>query len=54
MRLDSVVQEVVDRIVDAVHPKQVILFGSRARGEARPDSDLDFLSSMRAPYPSGR
>jgi HEPN domain-containing protein/predicted nucleotidyltransferase len=30
-------------IVDAVSPRRVILFGSRARGDARPDSDYDFL-----------
>lgn len=27
----------------ASSPAQVILFGSRARGNARPDSDMDFL-----------
>jgi predicted nucleotidyltransferase len=27
----------------AASPSRILLFGSRARGEARPDSDLDFL-----------
>jgi len=32
---------VVDAIVAAVEPDAVYLFGSRARGDARPDSDFD-------------
>ena len=35
--------ELTRRIVDAVHPLRIILFGSAARGEAGPDSDVDFL-----------
>ncbi len=35
--------EVVRRIVRRFDPLQVILFGSWARGDARPDSDLDLL-----------
>ena len=33
----------VRRIVDAVHPSRIVLFGSAARGEMRPDSDVDLL-----------
>ena len=32
-----------DRVVAAMRPEAVYLFGSRARGEARPDSDYDLL-----------
>src|SRR3990170_4396734 len=32
-----------DRIVERFDPVRVIVFGSRARGEAGPDSDLDLL-----------
>lgn len=35
--------EIVDRIAHQFHPLKIILFGSWARGEARPDSDLDLL-----------
>lgn len=36
-------QEAIDRLVAAFHPLRIIMFGSYARGEARPDSDLDLL-----------
>lgn len=32
-----------DRIVSRFHPLQIILFGSQARGDSRPDSDIDLL-----------
>ena len=33
----------IERIVEAVHPRRIILFGSQARGEAAGDSDIDLL-----------
>ncbi len=36
----------VKRIVDAVHPLRIIMFGSAARGEMTPDSDVDLLVVM--------
>ncbi|MFZ1964534.1 MAG: nucleotidyltransferase domain-containing protein [Roseiarcus sp.] len=36
-------QAVVARIVGAIDPSAIWLFGSRARGDARPDSDFDLL-----------
>ena len=39
----AILTEVVRRIVSAVQPEQVILFGSAARGQLRPDSDFDLL-----------
>ena len=35
--------EIVERIVKTVHPHKIILFGSRARGQAGPNSDVDIL-----------
>lgn len=40
---DPRLAEIVRRLVVALHPEQVYLFGSRARGDARPDSDYDLL-----------
>lgn len=40
------VKEMVRRIVEQFHPEQVILFGSYARGQAGPDSDVDLLVVM--------
>ncbi len=33
----------IKRLVERFDPDQIILFGSRARGTARPDSDVDLL-----------
>jgi len=35
--------EVIDAIVDEIDPLQIILFGSLARGEEHPDSDIDLV-----------
>jgi predicted nucleotidyltransferase len=40
------VERLVSRIVEAVHPLRIILFGSRARGDAKPNSDVDLLIVM--------
>jgi predicted nucleotidyltransferase len=39
----QVLQEIVARIARAMRPRKIVLFGSRARGEARPQSDIDLL-----------
>jgi predicted nucleotidyltransferase len=38
-----VLHEIVRRVVEAAHPDRIILFGSAARGEMSPDSDVDLL-----------
>lgn len=35
--------EIVRRIRSVSNPQKIVLFGSRARGEHRPDSDIDLL-----------
>jgi uncharacterized protein len=37
------IRPLLERIVARWHPQQVWLFGSRARGEAKPDSDWDLF-----------
>ncbi len=41
--LPEVAHEALRRILALVRPERVILFGSWARGEAGPDSDMDLL-----------
>jgi len=45
---DPTLREIVRRIVEGWHPDRIILFGSRARGEADEHSDYDLLVVM--PY----
>jgi predicted nucleotidyltransferase len=36
-------EAIVTRLVDALNPFRIYLFGSRAEGRARPDSDFDLV-----------
>lgn len=42
----GVVADVVRLLVNGFHPLRIILFGSRARGDARTDSDYDLVVVM--------
>lgn len=42
----EILDDLVRRIIDAVNPRRIILFGSAARGAMSPDSDLDALVGM--------
>jgi predicted nucleotidyltransferase len=42
----SAINAMVRRIVTQFDPEQIILFGSHARGDAGPDSDVDLLVVM--------
>ena len=39
----EMLQEVTRRIVSAVHPEQIVLFGSHAWGQPTADSDIDLM-----------
>ena len=43
---DAALKGIVQKIVNAFHPLRIILFGSRARGDHRLDSDLDLFVEM--------
>jgi predicted nucleotidyltransferase len=40
---EEAIEEMTRRLVEFYRPVRIYLFGSEARGEAGPDSDLDFL-----------
>ena len=44
----EVIDDAVRRIVEAFHPMRIVVFGSVARGEAGPDSDLDLFIEMES------
>ena len=43
---DVQIQKMVERIVAQFRPEKVILFGSQARGDAGPESDVELLVVM--------
>jgi predicted nucleotidyltransferase len=43
MTTADVIQTITDRIVRHFHPLRIILFGSHARDDAGPESDIDLL-----------
>jgi predicted nucleotidyltransferase len=51
---EDLTEVIVRRIVEAVQPDKIILFGSRARGDARPDSDYDILVIKESNEPPPR
>ena len=51
---DAVIAEMVATLVKEADPEQVILFGSRGRGDARTDSDVDLIVVEAEPFGPGR
>ena len=42
MTRDQAIAAITERLVEYYRPERIYLFGSEARGDAGPDSDLDF------------
>ena len=47
---DALLDQMVEKIVAEVDPEQIILFGSRARGDARAGSDVDLVVVESEPF----
>jgi predicted nucleotidyltransferase len=47
---DAVLADMVQTIMREVDPERIYLFGSRARGDARVDSDIDLLIVENEPF----
>ena len=47
---DALIEQMAQAIVAEVDPEQVILFGSRGRGDEREDSDIDLLVVEAEPF----
>jgi predicted nucleotidyltransferase len=46
---DRILSAITYRLVTALSPERIYLFGSQARGDAGPDSDYDILVLVDAP-----
>jgi len=44
-----VIRALAQRIAEQFHPRRIILFGSYAYGQPRPESDVDMLVVMETP-----
>lgn len=40
---DKTLEKILEKILEVINPDKIILFGSRAKGTARDDSDYDLL-----------
>lgn len=49
---DALLRRLTSQIVSLADPEQVVLFGSHARGDSRPDSDVDLLVVQQTELPT--
>jgi uncharacterized protein len=50
----GIFDEIVQRIRSVANPRKIVLFGSRARNEHRPNSDIDLLVIEESTLPRHR
>lgn len=50
----QLLREIAQRILSVSEPDQILLFGSHARGDAGPDSDVDLLIIEEVEHPRQR
>jgi len=51
---EDTLQEIIRRVVEVAHPERIIMFGSAARGEMGPNSDVDLLVIKGGEYNQSR
>ena len=51
---ETIIKNVIDRVVLAEHPEKIILFGSYARGDHTESSDLDLIVVYKSVHEKGR
>ena len=49
MGAEEIISQIADVLIEAARPKRIILFGSRARGDATADSDFDVMVVEESP-----
>ncbi len=50
---EETLQNIIRRVVEVAQPEKIILFGSAARGEMGPHSDVDLLVIKRGKFHQG-
>jgi predicted nucleotidyltransferase len=51
---EKTLQEIIRRVVEVANPEKIILFGSAARGEMGPHSDVDLLVVKKGKFDRSR